>query len=227
VKAMKKLVLFLFLATLSMKGAYAQAKLGVSSIGILSFKDTVMLESTVNVELFVKNVGDEDYTGPLAVNFTLGNVSFIMKGRENVTDFHPADSHKIKFTIPYTNANIEPGGHIVVVWPTGSLIKTRDTIHKAVWVLDASAVQSINRNKFERVSVYPNPSSGFVYLKPGTADGKPVRASLLDVWGREYAIPLSPGLAMDLSGLAPGVYQIRFDYADGRAAYDKLVITRP
>jgi hypothetical protein len=224
---MKKLVLFLFVATLSFQGAYAQAKLGVSSIGMLSFKDTVLLGSTVDVELYVKNVGDENYNGPLAVNFTLGKVSFIMKGRENVTDFHPADSHKIKFTIPYTNANIEPGGHIIVVWPTGSLIKTRDTIHKAVWVKDASGLQSINKIKFERVSVYPNPSNGFVYLKLGTADKKPVRALLSDAWGRQYAIALYQSSTLDISGLAPGIYHIRFEYADGRVAYDKLVITRP
>lgn len=224
---MKKLVLFLLSLMVGTGGAYAQAKLGVSSVGIVNFEDTVSLGTILDVELYVKNTGDEKYTGPLAVNFTLGSVSFIMKGRENVADFAPADSHKIKFTIPYTKQNIEPGGHIVVVWPTGTLIKTRDTIHKKVWVDDASLVQSIHKTAFERVSVYPNPAHNFVYLKPGTTDRKPVRAVLSDTWGREYEIPLNAGSAIDVSALASGLYHIRFEYADGRAAYDKLLIARP
>ena len=224
---MKKLVLFLFVFVVGLHTAHAQARLGVSSIGIIHFKDTVLLGTTLDVELYVKNIGDEKYTGPLAVNFTLGKVSFIMKGKENVIDFAPADSHKIKFTIPYTSQNIEPGGHIIIAWPTGTLIKTRDTIHKAVWVEDPLFVQSIHKSRFERVSVFPNPASSFVYLKLGTEDRKPVRAFISDEWGREYAIPLSPNSAIDISALTPGLYHIRFDYADGRAAYDKLIIARP
>jgi hypothetical protein len=224
---MKKLVLFLLSLIVSSGGAYAQAKLGVSSMGIVHFEDTVQLGTILDVELYIKNIGNENYTGPLAVNFTLGRVSFIMKGKESVTDFAPADSHKIKFTIPYTSQNIEPGGHIVVVWPTGTLIKTRDTIHKAVWVDDASFVQAIDKITFERVSVFPNPAYNFVYLKPGSGDRKPVRAVLSDTWGREYDITMNAGSVIDISALASGLYHIRFEYADGRAAYDKLLIARP
>jgi hypothetical protein len=223
---MKKLVLFLFVCTLGGNNAFAQAKLGVSSMGIVHFEDTVLLGTMLDVELYVKNIGDEKYTGPLAVNFTLGKVSFIMKGRENVTDFQPADSHKIKFTIPYTSQNIEPGGHIIIAWPTGTLIKTRDTIHKAVYVKGPSSVQSIAKRGFERVSVFPNPANGYVYLKSGTEGRNPFRAVLTDIWGREYAIPVPNG-AMDISALVPGLYTIRFDFADGWVGYDKLVILKP
>src|SRR5688500_11340280 len=115
---------------LSMQAACGQAALGISSSGLLYFKDSVQMGTQLNVELYIVNVGDETYSGPLAVNFELAEISFIMKGRELVTDFAPKDSHKIKFSIPFNEFTVDIGSNIVVVWPTGSTIKTRDTIKK-------------------------------------------------------------------------------------------------
>jgi hypothetical protein len=223
---MKNLLSILFYLTLSVQAAWGQAALGVSSSGLLYFKDSVQLGSQLNVELYVVNVGDENYTGPLAVNFELGNVSFIMKGREMVTDFAPSDSHKIKFSIPFTDQTVGIGSHIVVVWPTGSNIRTIDTITRAVKVFNSLSVQSIWESVFDRVSVFPNPATHFVKIKPGSNEPLPVSIILLDGHGHIFESSLNSSSCLDVSNLSPGLYYLRILFADGQVASYKLVINR-
>lgn len=224
---MKNLLLLLFFTTASIQ-CYGQAALGISTLGLINFKDTVQLETSLDVELYVKNIGDEAYSGPLAVNFVLGDISFIMKGRENVTDFEPADSQKIKFSIPFNEFTSEPGSHIIVVWPTGSSIKTRDTIIKKVEVLDPSSVKnSIGETAADRVSLFPNPAASFVTLKMDASLLQPDQIRITDVQGRSYDVRLGAKSTIDVSVLPEGLYYIQIIFRDGRAASKKLVIIRP
>jgi hypothetical protein len=220
---MRKFIFLLICITGFAQGVHAQARLGISSTGLISLKDSVLLGTQLSVQLYVTNVGDESYSGPLAVNFRLGNISFYMKGKEDVSNFDPNDSHKLTFTIPFTTQTSGIGSNIIIAWPTGTNIKTRDTVYKKVVVQSASDVRSIHENILDRVSIFPNPANQFVYFKGAALLENIVNITLIDVTGRTYSAHLDTS-RIDVSNLPNGLYYMRFVYADGRIASYKLMV---
>jgi hypothetical protein len=83
--------------------------------------------------------------------------------------------------------------------------------------INASRETSIN----QEISVYPNPSSGqvFIELKNG---GKPLAINLYDVSGRNLPIKKLNHNNLDISALPPGVYWLKIE-DDGQPTWKKIV----
>ncbi len=64
------------------------------------------------------------------------------------------------------------------------------------------------------LSLYPNPASGFIYLKTAEQPEGKVRLRILDLNGKTWPVQ-NPGLAsgLDIGHLPPGIYLL--EYADG------------
>lgn len=76
------------------------------------------------------------------------------------------------------------------------------------------------------IQVYPNPTSGKVYLKTSNINGYEVHVSVFDVTGRtilQTRKKLTEDLEIDLSGQADGTYFLRID-ADGLRKTFKLIV---
>ena len=73
------------------------------------------------------------------------------------------------------------------------------------------------------ISIYPNPTTGLLYIKGG--NGKIIRMIITDLQGRKLTDrPLRRGESeIDISGFAPGTYQLTFYRQDGSRAEFKLL----
>ncbi len=72
------------------------------------------------------------------------------------------------------------------------------------------------------LSIYPNPATAAVAVETAA----PTRLTLLDLAGRvvQLSSPAQRRHALNLAGLAPGVYLVRAESADGTAAVQRLLV---
>ena len=140
----------------------------------------------------------------------------------------------------FTSVQVQGGAVTVAGFTEGSLFApvdaaqyTTDVIALRLSVSDLSlapfAVSSEPApERGVRLDVFPNPASGHVTLRLGAADA--VRVTVSDALGRRVAVvhdgPLHDArtLSLDTSGLAPGVYVVRAETADGVATRTVSVV---
>jgi hypothetical protein len=221
---MKRISLLLMCFACIANTGEAQALLGISGSGVTSLKDTVALGAHANAKVYIVNVGDQPYTGSLSVSFSVGNVSFIMKGKTSVAGFDPGDSQLIAFDIPFNNQTSNVGSNIVVIWPTGSNILTRDTVTRVVTVIDPSSISWVHKIEPGRVSIFPNPARGSVHIRAEDLDVKD--AWIIDISGRGIKAELSGNNEIDISALKPGIYSLRLVCSGNKIITRKLVIAQ-
>jgi hypothetical protein len=112
------------------------------------------------------------------------------------------------------------------VWPTGSTIKTRDTIKKTVKVFDASSIWSIAEEGVDRVSLFPNPATYSVTVK--MLDGNPYPDHILIVDSRGCSWEIKPDAEgnIDVSQFPAGLYHLRLAYRNGDMISRKFMVSK-
>ena len=99
-------------------------------------------------------------------------------------------------------------------------------VRKITWNQNASgiAMQRVN----QELQVYPNPSTGTIYISGGNSSDKEWIIEVLDITGRalmKQTLPVTNGMAVLKSDLPPGAYFVVLKGSYGNSITKKVIIT--
>jgi hypothetical protein len=211
---MKKIILLAFFALFS-GHLFGQAELGVLKSEV---KTTDTLGRNTEVTLWVQNVGNQTYTDSI-----WGNVRTPKKEHLKVSkifaNLNPGDSIHMVVPVPVNNENFSLGDNIIVVWPTGTTIKTRDTVRKIITVVASGIFES---NHVDRLSVYPNPFSDNLQIACKGSEYRIKSILLTGISGSQDLLQVTDN-RISMPALSSGVYFLSFRFSDGQEQVFKLI----
>ncbi len=175
----------------------------------------------------------EEYSSVADASFTLAEDSLCTDGM-SVTPVIDGEtggtfSSTAGLSVDATTGEIDPTnstpGSYYLVYSVGTA-PCDNTDSVEVLIVDCST-GSVSENFFSNIELYPNPTNGLLNLSlPSTAA---ISFTVLDFTGKEVSFESQQTGAMnwqlDLSGLAEGVYFVKFD-VNGTQAMKKIVLKR-
>lgn len=206
--------MLLFLWLLSFSESKAQP------IGI-NFTDTqsVYLQSTqlyffdsLRVNYGLKNIGNQPIATTAVLNILVldsaGNQTFLGSIDTFVVSLSPGDTtQRMVSSMEINPTRFSAGGGVVVIWPSIPAQGVSDTVKIPIEVSWNPSSRSPLYFPSEVNRIYPNPTSGKIYLdKTGNAE-LPIRIMIKDLQGRIVLelIPDQTGY-LNISELSPGCY---------------------
>ncbi|MEK6615921.1 MAG: T9SS type A sorting domain-containing protein [Bacteroidota bacterium] len=225
----KSFLLFLFLFVSSEIG-FSQASLSTRT---LIFPSTSYWMSTDTVKAWIKNVGNQSYTGPISINFTTNTVTItpVLLCTPVTLTLNPNDSIQLICPILFDSTNFQTGNNIVVVWSSGNAIAPADSVWTNVFLKTQPAgvhEPSLNSS----LSVYPTLVKDFLFveLKTDAVDNTlfPEAIRVTDVFGRRiYKIETVRNgknkIQINTSALSSGFYLLEISLPENRKMTAKFI----
>lgn len=218
---MKRLIIF-FSLFLSLSVAKGQSAIGFTNIvGI----DTVYQDSSLSFSFdFYDNS-----------NFALGSYDVKMLARDidsggiinpidtlfNDTIFvQTNDTVTVNTSHTFRLSNYDGGDNVVVVWPLNQYITIPDSIYMHIYMILTNGIEEDQKTI---VSVYPNPTREYLYLKQ--SDGKRVnRVRIFNISGQLTSEEFLTKRSFDVAKFDSGVYIIQlFDIDNRSLGYVKFI----
>lgn len=206
--------------------AFSYSQLNAQPVGV-NFTDTqsVYLQSTqlfyfdsLRVNFGLKNNGNQQITGTAVLNIQ------VLDSANNQTFFGPIDSFVVTLspgdttqrmvsTMEINPARFSAGGGVVVIWPSIPAQGATDTVKIPIEVSWNPSSRSPLNFQGELNPVFPNPTSGKIYLdRSGNAE-LPNHIFIRDLQGR-LVLDLLPDQTgcINLIELSPGIYWLESVY---------------
>lgn len=202
---MKHLLLFVFV--LAMFICNGQAKIEMSPFISISPNDTATYNSSVSLNVFVKNTGNLSYSGIITIYAKRDTVAGVFCDSTSLTTlmpFQPGDSLQASLTFSPTagpNAfKVAGNGNTIVVWPiSNSLIG--DSLRTILWISDANGIKEFESDQFK---LFPNPVFDTLTIKP-FINAEYKKIIIYDVFARKVK-EMQYSENIDLSELKSGTY---------------------
>lgn len=206
---MKRLLCSFILVLLACGHMYGQAALGTSRF--YNLPDSIELGDNIKADIYAINRGNAPYSGYIHLNLMTSKKTDLDKDSIKVNGLQPGDSVKLNVNFHANGNYVELGSNIIVVWPTGTKIVTKDSARGTVQIYETAGIKTA-KNSIERVSIYPNPATQRITIQ-GLSSIKAVR--LMSMQGKNMEVVLAPDYSIDISTLPLGVYCISVQLSDG------------
>lgn len=226
----KSFLLFLFLFASSEIG-FSQASLSTSG---LIFPDTSYQGSTDTVKAWIKNVGNQSYTGPISIYFSANTftVTPVLLCTPVTLTLNSNDSIQLTCPILFDTTNFQTGNNIIVIWSGGNtLAPPADSVKDNVF-LKTQPVGVHEPSLNSSLSVYPTLVKDFLFveLKTDVVDNTlfPEAIRVTDVFGRRiYKIETVRNgknkIQINTSALSSGFYLLEISFPENRKMTTKFI----
>lgn len=223
--AMKRLLLLpAFLIISALSTAQRLSIVGLSGLPTLP-ADTAYDSISYPVSISIANTGGGVYTGGVDVLMQAGqnpvhtlysDTSRIVQLTQGMVDtlFNPS--------YIFDAVNFDSGDNIVVVWPAARVAGTpSDTV--SILIHFQQLPQGVESPVLKPISVFPNPSSSFIYLKP--AQGEILeRVRILSLSGALFLDDASGAGLYRVDALPAGVYVLTAVMRDGSVRVARVMV---
>lgn len=225
---MKRLMMIV-LPLLLASGLGAQTSLGIGGGKIIyGILDTVCEHSTDSYYVYVKNTGQNPFSGTLYLNFAVdstGNFSWNYPLPDVVQvspALAPGDSIPVVHNQTYdTSDAYRVGGNIVVIWPSGQNVTVSDS--SRLTHVQVEYCNTVEEKADEvHAKIYPNPVHDRVAVEISGNKLKITAIGLYNCMGELLSVTYNSNNVL-LGGYPEGIYFIRITFADGTAKAYKVI----
>lgn len=196
--------------------SFAQPAFGIGGFGFLySFVDTVAVNQTTSYYVYVKNTGNQPFTGQINVHTAIDTgTGFFQISQDTLwlNNILPGDTFPKSFNETYNVPPYRMGGNIVVIWPSQSGYQTTDSsLHTPVFITPANGVIAISDDR--NLIVFPNPTAHEVFIKGSGRGIIAEKIIVYDARGRAIKI-VEKTNSVSLVDLSGGTYLMEVEFAD-------------
>lgn len=229
---MKKWTLWLALVLFTSLGSWVKGQPAFSIVGFTATPDSLIIneatgDTLIHYEILLANVGDMAYFSTsldLTAFYVSTGTTENWWSKPTPLTIPAHDTLEIDFddvVLPSTKKYVG-GGDIIVIWPSnadGAMIL--DSGSTTVYIDGIIAVDPV-LTADDRVTPFPNPSRGELYLEWGEHENLLESVSIIDAAGREWRLAEHAVKSFNLHGMPPGIYYLRVQYSDGLKAVYKI-----
>ncbi|MDQ3072934.1 MAG: T9SS type A sorting domain-containing protein, partial [Bacteroidota bacterium] len=182
----KQLLVFAFLF-FPFAQAFCQAELAIDTVLYSNAGDTLIHNrDTLRMEYQVRNVGTQPYYDSIRTAIRINGV-FVDNQHAFQGSFNVGETAMMFVELPVTPDLFTNFKNIVVVWPTGTGIKTVDTLTFPDVITQYSLGIKYAENGLKHVRFYPNPASDRLYVQPVNSANMISDLKITSIMGREVA----------------------------------------
>lgn len=190
--------------------------------------DTAVFNDVISVTVSVLNpMVVASYTGDVVVYVALsgaGILDTVIITQAGSVNMSPGDSINTPMNWPVDPTKYVPGNNITVIWPANNSgsVQARDSLVLNTFIDTSLSISIIAPVRF---TVYPNPSSDYVYLKLDNPQSYQT-VSILDMSGKEVYRSTNISDQINVSHLSSGLYTIKLVGEGARAGTGQLMIRK-
>ena len=214
--------------------------------GLIAAPKKAKMNAKVTSTCYVVNRGDSAYVGEVSAwMMTDKNTTPKLLDKQTIKQnkpLMPGDSVEMTAKFDVLNSYFAKGSNIVVIWPTGTTVKTIDSLKTPLEVEgDTTAPQDTTTDTTTTgiwkktialggVSLYPNPATERLYLKVPQGQ-QAARLEIYDisgktmrVLGREEVLECA-ATGLSVQGWPAGMYTCAVHFSDGRQMWVKVSVS--